>query len=339
MANCNKLFLDFDSELKVLSTKKDKLFQSAKNVRKVLRKHFKDHHADYIPKFAYQGSNELGTMIRTKEDTCDLDQGIYFFRKPDVEAKTLQKWIFDAVENITDTPAMHKNKCVRVLYAGDYHIDLPTYYKLKKDDDSDHPQLAIKVEGFKESDPLDFIKWFRNSSKHTPQLLRIIKDLKSWCDHVRDKMPSGLAMTILAEKYIQPNDRDDITLRDTLIKMDDELRIRWSCEMPSTPFDDLFKDFDDNRKRNFLDHLKSFIDDANKAIDKEKNQLAASKLWKKHLGFRFPEGADEDNESKEAALRAIKSSILGGVAKTNWSGKIQESSGVPHLKHSNYGGK
>ena len=165
MANCNKLFLDFDKELNVLSTKKNKLFQSAKNVRKVIRKHFKENHSDYIPKFAYQGSNELGTMIRTKEDTCDLDQGVYFFRQPDVEAKTLQKWIFDAVENITDTPSVHKNKCIRVIYAGDYHIDLPTYYKLKQDDDSDHPQLAIKEEGFKESDPLDFIKWFRKSSK------------------------------------------------------------------------------------------------------------------------------------------------------------------------------
>lgn len=339
MANCNKLFLDFDKELNVLSTKKSKLFLSAKNVRKAIRKHFNENHSDYIPKFAYQGSNELGTMIRTKEDTCDLDQGVYFFRQPDVEAKTLQKWIFDSVENITDTPSLHKNKCIRVIYAGDYHIDLPTYYKLKKDDDSDHPQLAIKEDGFKESDPLDFIKWFRKSSKHTPQLVRIIKDLKSWCDHVRNKMPSGLAMTILAEKYIQPNDRDDITLRDTLKNIYEELNKKWACEMPSTPFDDLFKDFDANRKKNFLDHLKAFIDNADIAIDKEKNQLAASKLWKKHLGFRFPEGADEDIDAKEAALRAMKVSILGGVAKTNSAGKIQESSGVSHIKHSNYGGK
>ena len=101
-------------------------------------------------------------------------------------------------------------------------------------------------------------------------------------------MPSGLAMTILAEKYIQPDDRDDITLRDTLKNIHEELNKKWSCEMPSTPFDDLFKDFDDNRKKNFLDHLKAFIDNADIAIDKEKNQLAASKLWKKTSGFSLP---------------------------------------------------
>jgi hypothetical protein len=325
MANCNKLFLDFNKELNVLSTKREKLFLSAKNVRKSIRNHFKDKHPEYIPKFAYQGSNELGTMIRTKEDTCDLDQGVYFFREADVEARTLQQWIFDAVENITDTPSQHKNKCIRVIYAGDYHIDLPAYTKFKE-------------EGFKESDPLDFIKWFRNSPRLTPQLIRIIKDFKSWCDHVRHKMPSGLAMTILAEKYIQPNDRDDITLRDTLKKVHDDLKINWACQMPVTPYDDLFEEFDDNRKFNFLNNLKAFIDIADIAIDKEKNQLAASKLWKKHLGFRFPERADEDLDAKETALRVISTFVLAGSAKTKPAGKIQEGSGVPHIKHSNFGG-
>ena len=108
--------------------------------------------------------------------------------------------------------------------------------------------------------------------------------------------------------------------------------------MPAIPFDDLFKDFDANRKKNFLDNLKSFIENADIAIDKEKNQLAASELWKKHLGFRFPEGADEDIDAKEAALRAMKVSVLAGIAKTDPTGKIQESSGVPHIKHTNYGG-
>lgn len=339
MANCNKLFLDFDKELNVLSTKKDKLIQSAKNVRKAIRKHFKEKHPDYVPKFGNQGSNELGTMIRTKDDTCDLDQGVYFFRKPDVEAKTLQGWIWDAVENITDTPSKHKNKCIRVIYAGDYHIDLPVYYKLKEKDDSEHPQLAIKEEGFKESDPLDFTKWFRKSPNYSEQLIRIIRDLKSFCDNAINKMPSGLSMTILAEKYIQPNYRDDITLRDTLKKIHEELKSKWTCVMPVTPFDDLFAEYDSDRKKYFLDNLRAFIEDADKAIDTEKNQLAASKLWQNHLGFRFPDGDDENIDLKEAALRATRAAVLAGAAKTNSSGIIQESSGVSHAKHNFYGGE
>ena len=47
-------------------------------------------------------------------------------------------------------------------------------------------------------------------------------------------------------------------------------------------------------------------DDAKKAID-EKNKLTASRLWKKHLGDRFPEGEDEDEETTNSA--SLKAAI------------------------------
>ncbi|GHB43026.1 hypothetical protein GCM10008106_25170 [Mongoliitalea lutea] len=67
--------------------------------------------------------------------------------------------------------------------------------------------------------------------------------------------------------------------------------------------------FDETRKRNFLNSLSEFIEDAEKAL-KEDNQLKASKLWKKHLGSRYPEGNDEkvQNDSRYSAA------ILGGAS-------------------------
>ena len=59
----------------------------------------------------------------------------------------------------------------------------------------------------------------------------------------------------------------------------------------------------------------------------------------KHLGSYFPDGADEDVDAKEAALRMTSTSILGGAAKLSTTGKIQEAAGVPHIKHHNFGGK
>jgi hypothetical protein len=342
MANCNKLFLDFNEDLTLTSTKKARLKTSKDNLRAKIREHFEEKHSDYVPNFFIQGSYKLKTTIRTKEDECDLDDGIYFFREPDVSGTILQDWVKDAVTGVTDTPPEHRKKCIRVIYAGDYHIDLPVYYKLKSTDDSEHPNIAVKSEDFQLSDPKEFVNWFNDQKDENGQLVRIVKYLKAWGDHKRNKMPNGLTMTVLAEDNISYNEREDIALKDTLVSIktsinDDETGT-FECIVPTTPNDDLFEEYDEKRKHNFLNALDSFIEDAKKAIS-ESNQLRASKLWKKHLGDRFPEGADEDVDSKQAQLNVLKTAILSGSAKTNTSGHIQQNSGVPNLPHRNFGGE
>ncbi|MHC1708570.1 MAG: CBASS cGAMP synthase [Bacteroidales bacterium] len=339
MANCNKLFLDFDKKIDVLSSKDSKLKISCKNIRIAIRKHFSENHPDYKPKFAYQGSSQLGTMIRTKGDTCDYDLGVYFEKKPDVSASTLQGWIWDSVESITNTNPVHKNKCIRVIYQGDYHIDLPVYYKPQFNDDSVSPEIAIKSDGFSPSDPRAFIKWFRAHENYNSKSIRTISYLKAWCDHKYEQMPNGLTISLLVIRNIVFNDREDIMVRDTLSQISNSIKYNWECVMPTTPQDDLFTDLVDVKKENFKSNLANFITDATKAIEEERNQLNASKLWKKHLGFWFPEGKDEDVDCKENALREISTTILTGAAKTNQAGKIQDDSGVPHIKHSNFGGE
>ena len=60
-----------------------------------------------------------------------------------------------------------------------------------------------------------------------------------------------------------------------------------------------------------MSNLADFIADAKKAVDEEKNQLRASHLWQKHLGKRFPDGKDEDEE--KVAARTIAPVV--GVSK------------------------
>ena len=114
MANCNKLFLDFNQNLNVLSTKKTKLSTSKKELRRKITDHFKEHHPAYKPKFFTQGSQKLGTVIRIHDDTCDLDDGVYFLCEPDVTATTLQRWVYDAVKDHTSETAQWRKKCIRV---------------------------------------------------------------------------------------------------------------------------------------------------------------------------------------------------------------------------------
>lgn len=342
MANCNKLFLDFNGDLTLTPTKKAKLKTSKGDLRDRIRKHFAEKHSDYVPNFFIQGSYKLKTTIRTKEDECDLDDGIYFFKKPDVTGTTLQGWVKDAVTGATATPPEHRKKCIRVIYAGDYHIDMPVYYKLNSSDDSEHPNLAVKNEEFQLSDPKEFVSWFNDHKDEDGQLIRVVKYLKAWGDHKRNKMPNGLTMTVLAENNISYDEREDIALKDTLVSIKSSINEdeggTFECIVSTTPNDDLFEEYDETRKQNFLNALDSFIEDAKKAIA-ESNQLRASKLWKKHLGDRFPEGADEDVDSKQAQLNVLKSAILSGTAKTNSTGQIQQGSGVQHLPHRNFGGE
>ena len=83
--------------------------------------------------------------------------------------------------------------------------------------------------------------------------------------------------------------------------------------------------------------MELFCEDAQKAIDTT-NQLEASKFWRKHLGDRFHLGADEDVDNKEKALMTYVASILSNNAKLSSSGVMNESSGVSHKIHRNYGG-
>lgn len=297
MANCHELFTKFNSELNILPSKKSKMITSKDNLREKIRKYFKDKHPEYSPKFFIQGSYKTSTSIRNKEDHCDLDDGVYFFSNPDkVTGCTLQKWVLDAVDGVTEASAIHKRKCIRINYHAGYNIDMPIM--VFEEEETEHPMLAVKDGDFQEDDPKEFIEYYEE--KRTDQMTRMVKYLKAWCDNKRESMPSGLSMTVLTLDHFLPNDRDDVALKFLLIEIESALDKKFECIMPTTPKDDLFEKFSDTKHDNFLKNLKDFIADAKLAIE-EKNQLKASRLWKKHLGDRFPDGEDKNEDETNAA--------------------------------------
>ena len=307
MSNCHNLFKEFDRELTIIPSKKDKMMTSRDNLRERIKNYFKEKHPGYIPKFYIQGSYKLGTTIRTKDDKCDLDDGVYFRENPDgVSGKTLQDWIVYAVNGTTDATPLHKRKCIRVDYKAGYNIDIPVML-FNKDTDM-HPRLAVKDSDFKQKDKKEFVDYYKK--RKTEQMNRMVKYLKAWCDNRRENMPSGIAMTVLVLKYFNPNDRDDIALKFLLIEIERALKNDFKCVLPTTPKDNLFDGYSESREKDFKDNLSKFIADARSAIS-ETNQLKASKLWKKHLGDRFPLGNDEDEDNNN--LNSIAS--IAGTSK------------------------
>lgn len=305
MANLDTHFKSFDHELNILSSKKDSLMTSRDHLRTKIKDYFAKNHPDYKPTFFIQGSYKLKTLIRTKDDTCDLDDGVYFKSNPEhVTGTTLQTWVKESVDGTTDASPVHKKKCIRVDYKAGYNIDLPVM--IYDDSKDDHPSLAVKNSDFKIDDPKEFVDEFKKTK--SDQKVRMIKYLKSWCDHKRQDMPSGLSMTVLTMDHFMANSRDDVALKYLLIEIEKSLKVKFACVMPTTPKDDLFSDYSETKKANFLTSLSDFIEDAKKAID-EKNQLKSSKLWRKHLGVRFPEGRDVDDVAASAAsVQSVASS-------------------------------
>lgn len=312
MANCDDLFRTFQGEISIPAKKRERMMTSKKGLRDRIRKDFKEKHPGYSPKFYVQGSDKMKTAIRTKDDICDLDDGVYFMREPDVTATRLQEWVKDAVNGYTDTEPEHRKKCIRNIFTSDYEIDMPVYYKI----DGKEYQLAVKDNGFEDSDPKAVVDWFNEQKDKNGMLVNNVKDLKAWGDYKRNEMPSGLAMTVLAanaKMRIAYNEREDITLRDTLKEIKKTLSQKFECVVPVTPKDNLFANYSEKRKKDFLTALDYFIEDAEKAL-KEPNQLKASKLWKKHLGDRFPDGKDKDDDKRE--FTAI---ITGASASKPWA--------------------
>lgn len=314
MANCHKLFTEYHQEICIGTAKKDRMKGSKNALRKRIKKWFKENHPDYEPKFFIQGSNKMKTGIRTKEDICDLDDGIYFFRKPNITATTLQGWIWNAVNGYTENEPEHRKKCIRTIIAGDYEIDHPVYYKV----DGQNYKIAVKDIGFEDSDPKAMIDWFQENKDNEGKIVKIVMYLKGWCDNLRMKMPSGLAMTILvvnAKTNIVLNDRDDITIRDILKEIRKTLNQNFKCVVPAVPNDDLFSDYDDSRIKNFLTVLDEFTEDADKAL-KEQNELVASILWRKHLGQRFPKGEDKKQDNTSRFANAV---AVGAATSNPWA--------------------
>ena len=307
MANCNNLFKEFNKSISVDADKNSKMTNSKTALRDKIRKWFRENHPDYVPKFYIQGSYKMKTGIRTKEDICDLDDGVYFFRQPDVSATTLHGWIYQAVNGHTNSSPEHRKKCIRTIFVSDYEVDHPVYYKIEGED----YQIAVKNTGFESSDPKAMVDWFNSNKDKNGVLISMVKYLKVWCDNIRNQMPSGLAMTILAinaQKNIVLNERDDITLKDILKEIRSTLNPNFECIVPAVPNDDLFENYDTDRRNLFLKALDDFIDDAENAL-KEENELASSKYWKKHLGERFPAGKNEKQIiSTRAAAAAIGAS-------------------------------
>ena len=288
MANCHKSFLNFNTVIALDPTRKKQLRTSRNAVREKIRGYFREKQNGLFPKFHGQGSFMMNTIICPLDSEFDVDDGIYFLvdKQPTYSISTFHDWIYQAVDGHTKQKPIDKQTCVRVIYAGEYHLDLPIYYVI----DGQSPRLAHRGKGWIESDPREFIKWFDEKADKGGQLKRIVRYLKAWSDYRHGDLPSGLIFSILAANNISLYDRDDMALYQTLLNIKKSLEWNFVCYRPTTPaYENLLQDYSETNKNYFLGQLGSFIQSAEKALDEKTSQKDACKAWQRHFGDeRFP---------------------------------------------------
>ncbi len=325
MANNHEQFKAFHDTVKASDNRIAELKVNRKALRNRIRKYFKDNLEDEIqPKFYSQGSFAMGTILNPIVDddglaAYDLDDGVYFIGESEEEKHSIQ-WYHDkimaAVDGHTNQKPNDKKSCVRVNYADGHHIDLPIYFKVE---DDEHPQLVHKKKPWVKQDAEEFNGWFKEQCADKKHLKKIVRLLKAWRDYMKDDkgvdLPCGFILTILAANHYTATDdsRWDVIMKDTLVSMQDELsgEGNFHCYRPVSPNEDLFEYYSDTKRDTFLSRLKSFREDAERAVNST-NQKDGCMKWQKYFGPRFScstaKDVDEDASQKAFAGTVRKNS-------------------------------
>lgn len=283
----HKNFLKFHDEIIPTTSKLDILKNSSNKIRETLKKYFIENKIS-APKFFHQGSYSLKTLILPKDGEIDLDDGVYIQGYCNFEdlpkPKIIHEWIYKALENRTNELPERKNTCIRIKYAGNYHIDLPIYYEYQN-------EFYIgkrKDDEWIKSDSKKFKEWFLSlkTGEELQQMKRIIKYLKFLKNKSNLKI-SGIALTILVGKhFISYKNDDERSFKETLEKITRYLN---SCNFLFNPVDsteDMMNRYTENQKLEIKEKINKWKDLAVEAYN-ILDEVDASKKWNKLFGEKF----------------------------------------------------
>jgi hypothetical protein len=281
-SNVHQNFLDFEKAISITTAKKKKAVLSMFAIQEKLTEYFSSGKLVPYYNFDQQGSYKMNTMVLGKNGAYDIDFGIHSIEKPRITPKVLKQHIYNILTDHTQYGIINKDKCIRVVYAGDFDIDITTYYKTN---DIEHPMLATN-NGWITSDPKELIKWFKSQANNQGQLIRIVKYLKYWANTKRRKMPSGIALTVWIANNFKPNQRDDIAFYEILVAIKSSFWWEIKCINPTAPKDSLISKLTQVQIAFFSTSLKHLIKDCENALSKN-NCHESIVHWKQIFGNKF----------------------------------------------------
>ena len=273
-----------------------------------------------------QGSYKFRTQIRpwAAGAEFDIDLGLYYewpgapgdgVHEPEelkalVQA-ALQEYLADdendAIE-VTDA----KERCCRIRFEGDFHIDLPCYHL---DPDADARSLATETNGWEESDPKAIYEWFKNCQDDVlrKRLRRIVRYLKMWVrlrSEDEEERPSSILLTVLAADAFEDLDEsvidDDDTLEQLATLIADRLDEEAAVENPANITEDLNR-LDANATIALIKNLRALAD-IGKRARQSGDIAAAAEIWAEAFDHFFPMPEDTEEGTQALAESALQNS-------------------------------
>ena len=260
----------------------------------------------------------MHTIVNPIDGEYDIDDGVYLQNLDSTDdsnwptPETVHKWIFDAVDGHTNQPPIDKRTCVRVIYAGHYHVDLPIYAELKGV--NLHAEKGEK--GWHPSDPKTIVEWFQNAvKKGGDQLRRMVRHLKAWVDYrSKDgKLPSGFVLTVLADNEFLPHDRDDVCFGQLVKNIYTHLMSSTILHNPLDSSEDLLARYDRKDIERFINAIRHLKTAAANALAAEK-KTDACKQWRTEFGNRWPDC--DTLEKSDKSIYTVAPAILRDDARS-----------------------
>lgn len=288
-SNCDDLFKKFNQTITIHPDKVANLRRAHNTIRSKVTSYFEKYTNLPIPNFYIQGSYKMGTIIENRSTICDVDLGVFFPQHPNMNVKTIQNHLKNALIGHTSRGVTIKTNCVRLNYVRDFHIDLPIYFI---DNYSGKTFFGSRGYDWEHSEPKDFIEWFKNETNNKSQLIRIIRYLKAWADYSKTKkgkkFPSGLALTLWAIQCYEKSNRDDVSFFNTSSAIMEYLHNKktWNAIMPVAPGDDVMHRLTSSQKKAFYDEIDKMVSSAADALSAPSLIESRSK-WRNIFGNRF----------------------------------------------------
>ena len=300
-----------------------------------------------IRRFSPQGSWAQGTIIRPPRDRNEFDADLVMF-VDDVEGWEPKEYVnalyrtFSATNRYADKIA-HRSRCVRIDYAGDFHLDVVPCIEREGIWETTCWALNRDTNEEEQTAPEAYTAWIRerNASAGKNMLRKVIRLAKYQRDiKTNFSVKSILLTTLFGERVTEWDEFDrspfadvSTSLRTLFGRLDDWLQIRWlmpAVPNPVLPSEDLNRHWDQRQYTNFramIHKYRGWIDEAYA----EENRDESIRKWRRVFGDEFGR-TDKALRESAAAVPSGRLAVRTNLVPAVTSGRI-DLSGIPVWPH------
>ncbi|MFF0828910.1 cyclic GMP-AMP synthase DncV-like nucleotidyltransferase [Brevibacillus sp. NPDC003359] len=290
--------------------------------------------------FYTQGSYASKTATKPQNNKeFDVDTVLLLNLDSEKEAKESLNWLTERIKTFkayTDK-VISKDRCVRINYAGDFHMDIV----LAKPTTGSGQSIMIpskKLDEWIETNPVGFKYWCNTKNLlSTDMFSRVAKMIKYWRDTRvgKDTAPKSIMLTTLIGTHFVYRSNDAESLVDTLeaivnnldsiVQEDDSIYV----ENPSLSTENLARDWDKSKYDIFKTKLEKFSKAAKEALD-ESDEEESIKKWNEIF---------DDFPTKLSEAANVASQIAQGTVLVSSTGALNTTQGIAIASHRFFGGE